>query len=59
MMRERNKVENDDGVVKFDSKALHDMVIKRLERYVSREGEKTETFSIAVVEENRTDEIEE
>ncbi|HWP90700.1 MAG TPA: hypothetical protein VNN20_00675 [Thermodesulfobacteriota bacterium] len=59
MMRERSKVESDRGVVKFDSKALHDMVMKRLERYVSREGEKTETFSIAVGEENGTEETEE
>jgi hypothetical protein len=59
MMRERNKVENDDGIVKFDSKALHDMVIKRLERYVSREVGTTKTYSTAVVEESGTEEIEE
>ena len=59
MMREKSKVENDDGVVKFDRKALHDMVIKRLERYVSREGGATKTSSRAVGEDNDTDEIEE
>jgi hypothetical protein len=59
MMRERNKLENGDEVVKFNSKTLHDMVIKRLERYVSREGEKTEIFSTGAGEDNDTDEIEE
>ncbi len=59
MMRERSKVESDRGVVKFDSKALHDMVMKRLERYVSREVGTTKTSSTAVVEENGTEEIEE
>ena len=59
MMREKNKVENDDGVVKFDSKALHDMVIKRLERYISRESGTTKTSSTAAGKDNDTDEIEE
>jgi hypothetical protein len=59
-MRERNKVEEREGVViKFNSETLHDMVIKRLERYVSREGGTTKTSSIAVVEEKDKDEIEE
>ena len=58
-MRERNKVENDHGVVKFDSKTLHDMVIKRLEKYVSRESGTTKTSSTAVVEKNGTEETEE
>ena len=52
-------MENDHGVVKFDSKTLHDMVIKRLEKYVSRESGTTKTSSTAVVEKNGTEETEE